>query len=120
MDDVAERRLEPGSQDVSARGLSQPPGWHQQALGQQRGSCRGSVVLPGQEDNPGSLEEGVHTIKGRASRSRALDWGPMGTTSPGMKVAHGHPKPHPGCAGGFRGTGWEMADRQLCLLSSHK
>lgn len=28
MDDVAVRRLEPGSRDVSARGLSQPPGWH--------------------------------------------------------------------------------------------
>lgn len=28
MDDVAARRLEPGSRDVSTRGLSQPPGWH--------------------------------------------------------------------------------------------
>lgn len=28
MDDVVVRRLEPGSRAVSARGLSQPPGWH--------------------------------------------------------------------------------------------
>lgn len=77
-------------------------------------------MLPGQGNNSGSLEEGVHTIKGRATQSRALDWGPMGTTSPGMKVARGHPEPHPGCAGGFRGTSWGMTGRQLCSLSSQK
>lgn len=61
--------------------------------------------------HPGLPGEGLHREgKGRPCSRRRPGSGSHGDTSPGMKVARSHPKPHPGCAGDrWVQRGWPVA-----------